>query len=119
MQEIEHYLKQKFDETKKTNTKAALQQLENTESEAFADISERLQSSKGYNTKDMPSTDFRAYMAKLKEDEESKAISSNDRYLYFKKALPEKIHLIHQSLKKSMKKSKPDELNLEEKRELL
>ena len=67
----------------------------------------------------MPSTDFRAFMAKLKDDEESKAISSNDRYLYFKKALPEKIHLIHQSLKKSMKKSKPDELNLEEKRELL
>ena len=67
----------------------------------------------------MPSTDFRAYMAKIKEDEESKAISSNDRYLYFKKALPEKIHLIHLSLKKSMKKSKPDELNLEERRELL
>ena len=95
MQEIEHHLKQKFDETKKTNTKAALQQLENTESEAFADIREKIQSSKGYNSKAMPSTDFRAYMAKIKEDEESKAISSNDRYLYFKKALPEKIHLIH------------------------
>ena len=54
----------------------------------------------------MPSTDFRAFMAKLKDDEESKAISSNDRYLYFKKALPEKIHLIHQSLKKSIQSFK-------------
>ena len=69
----------------------------------------------------MPGKDFRAYVAKLKEDEESKGISipSNDRYSYYKKALPEKIREIHQSVKKSLKKSKHEDQNLEERREIL
>ena len=97
MQEIEHYLKQKFDETKKGNTKAAMHELQATESEAFEKISGVIESGKGYSAESMPGKDFRAYMAKLKEEENSKEVSipTNDRYTYYKKALPDKISKIH------------------------
>ena len=101
MQQIEQFVKQKFDEAKQRNTQAALKALQQREKQAM-EQSNLARHSEGYTADNLPTEDFLAYVALLKKACKEN-VSEHDRYTFFKDAIPKRIHKVHTDLKKAFK----------------
>ena len=112
MQQIELLVKQKFEDAKKQNTKAAMTALQWSDSEAFSKIQRVLESEDGYSGENLPSKDFQKYIADLRSSAEGSNLPEYDRYTYYKDVLPKRIHKIHSNLRRAFKKEdKKEELD--------